>query len=67
MRVGMYVDGFNLYYGERAVCGRGCEDLDCQKPPSVLEPGRVGLSIGSCRGQLTPVKMMHSRSLVVCL
>ena len=23
MRVGMYVDGFNLYYGGRAVCGRG--------------------------------------------
>lgn len=23
MRIGMYVDGFNLYYGGRAVCGRG--------------------------------------------
>lgn len=23
MRVGVYVDGFNLYYGGRAVCGRG--------------------------------------------
>lgn len=23
MRVGMYVDGFNLYYGGRAVCGQG--------------------------------------------
>jgi hypothetical protein len=23
MRVGMYVDGFNLYYGARGLCGRG--------------------------------------------
>jgi hypothetical protein len=23
MRVGVYVDGFNLYYGARAICGRG--------------------------------------------
>jgi hypothetical protein len=23
MRVGVYVDGFNLYYGARALCGRG--------------------------------------------
>lgn len=23
MRVGMYVDGFNLYYGARALCGKG--------------------------------------------
>ena len=23
MRVGAYVDGYNLYYGGRAVCGRG--------------------------------------------
>ena len=23
MRVGVYVDGFNLYYGARGLCGRG--------------------------------------------
>jgi hypothetical protein len=23
MRVGVYVDGFNLYYGARTLCGRG--------------------------------------------
>jgi hypothetical protein len=23
MRVGIYVDGFNLYYGARNLCGRG--------------------------------------------
>jgi hypothetical protein len=23
MRVGVYVDGFNLYYGARGICGRG--------------------------------------------
>ncbi len=23
MRVGMYIDGYNLYYGGRGICGRG--------------------------------------------
>ena len=23
MRVGVYIDGFNLYYGGRALCGKG--------------------------------------------
>ena len=23
MRIGVYVDGFNLYYGARGICGRG--------------------------------------------
>ena len=23
MRIGVYVDGFNLYYGARGLCGRG--------------------------------------------
>ena len=23
MRIGVYVDGFNLYYGARSLCGRG--------------------------------------------
>jgi hypothetical protein len=23
MRVGVYVDGYNLYYGGRSLCGRG--------------------------------------------
>lgn len=26
MRVGVYVDGFNLYFGARSVCGRGTRD-----------------------------------------
>jgi hypothetical protein len=23
MRIGVYIDGFNLYYGAREMCGRG--------------------------------------------
>jgi hypothetical protein len=23
MRIGVYIDGFNLYYGARGLCGRG--------------------------------------------
>lgn len=26
MRVGVYIDGFNLYYGARGICGRGTSD-----------------------------------------
>ena len=25
MRVGIYIDGYNLYYGGRGICGRGVD------------------------------------------
>lgn len=48
MRVGIYVDGFNLYYGGRALCGRGAQGwrwLDLRSLAQTLvarESGWVG-------------------------
>jgi hypothetical protein len=44
MRVGVYVDGFNLYYGARLVCGRGTPGwrwLDMRALASNLVAGRT--------------------------
>lgn len=45
MRVGVYLDGFNLYYGAREICGRsipGWRWLDLRKLSGNLIQGRLG-------------------------
>jgi hypothetical protein len=44
MRVGVYVDGFNLYYGARGICGRGSRGwrwLDIRALVADLVAGRT--------------------------
>ena len=42
MRVGVYVDGYNLYYGMRGLCGRGTLQagrMVNEKTPADERPG----------------------------
>src|SRR5262245_5048053 len=44
MRIGVYVDGFNLYYGARGLCGRstpGCRWLDLRGLATALVARRA--------------------------
>ena len=50
MRVGVYIDGFNLYYGGRSMCGRGAAGwrwLDVRALASSLLPGAWSASHAS--------------------
>jgi hypothetical protein len=58
MRVGMYVDGFNLYYGARGLCGRGTAGwrwLDLRALAADL--ARSACELGGCASG--PCRVLH--------
>ena len=67
MRVGIYVDGFNLYYGGRGICGRGAAgwrwlDIRAMVEPFVGWAGAVVERVVYCTARVDQVENPGART-----